>query len=671
MMCRIKISTLCANRKSLANCLATAAFSAMLVLPPSVFGQSRYPTFGLPSTAYGVSAANQPHVNRTSVPRSLSSEQVDGARRVSARQSGDGIRPVAHSQSSATSSSQQPSAVQRELQRLYQQDGREMPPMEVPSNSFQRPPVQATSSGPTPKRSVVDLMKGRDTQFNTVQTQTSVRPAPTAPQQQSPPRTADAVRPTGGRESNGGILSGIFNWGRRTPQSVPLSQPPQEPNPYQPPTYRSQPQVQNQATPQQFRQPGTPPHMGAPSAQSPQQPAATASRPPRMTLPPTSSATVKAPTPPTTPKPAPKPATTPTRDFSLVPLTEPVLAPPAEDEFFPDDVAETTSQPVVTPQPKPVTVQIEEIPQEELPQVVAAPEENPVVVPQPRNFARELGLTPQPQQTAEVTQVPEEEETEPQDSSPMDSLEFDDLFPEDEAPSTLASDDDGAFQLPLTSSEAPPAAEPETAGPQQSPYTGRKLASGAFEQPMETPAADAPSRVADSASRPHEPAPFFPSDEVAIESGDSKVAGPDETTLAPRATPHVANAVTQPSAGTSLAGSRMQQIAARDGVGLKGFCPVALRDERSLKDGKAAYISFYHAKAYYFASAQAKAAFDDNPEKYAPASNGHDVTLMALTGETLEGSLDNAVWYKDRLYLFSSDENLKTFMAAPSAMADK
>ena len=58
---------------------------------------------------------------------------------------------------------------------------------------------------------------------------------------------------------------------------------------------------------------------------------------------------------------------------------------------------------------------------------------------------------------------------------------------------------------------------------------------------------------------------------------------------------------------------------------------VALRDDRSLDDGKAAYISFYHAKAYYFATAEAKAEFDNDPQKYAPASNGNDVTLMART----------------------------------------
>ena len=43
--------------------------------------------------------------------------------------------------------------------------------------------------------------------------------------------------------------------------------------------------------------------------------------------------------------------------------------------------------------------------------------------------------------------------------------------------------------------------------------------------------------------------------------------------------------------------------------------------------------------------------------------------MKTLTGEVLEGSLDHSVWYKNRLYLFHSDDNLKTFMAAPAAMA--
>jgi YHS domain-containing protein len=118
-----------------------------------------------------------------------------------------------------------------------------------------------------------------------------------------------------------------------------------------------------------------------------------------------------------------------------------------------------------------------------------------------------------------------------------------------------------------------------------------------------------------------------------------------------------------------LKGTQMQQIVSRDGTGLKGFCPVTLRDERDLKDGRLAFAASYHGENYYLASAEAQAAFERNPAKYAPAAHGYDLALAAITGELREGSLDHAVWYRDRLYLFTSSESLKTFAAAPSAMA--
>jgi YHS domain-containing protein len=57
------------------------------------------------------------------------------------------------------------------------------------------------------------------------------------------------------------------------------------------------------------------------------------------------------------------------------------------------------------------------------------------------------------------------------------------------------------------------------------------------------------------------------------------------------------------------------------------------------------------------------------PAKYAPAAGGCDVLHLALTGEELEGSLDHAVWYKGRLYLFADVETMETFVAAPSSHA--
>lgn len=116
--------------------------------------------------------------------------------------------------------------------------------------------------------------------------------------------------------------------------------------------------------------------------------------------------------------------------------------------------------------------------------------------------------------------------------------------------------------------------------------------------------------------------------------------------------------------------TKMARIAARaDQRGLKGFCPVMLRDHRDLVDSRAEYRSFYRNRIILLSSQEAKVVFESDPAKYAPASAGNDVIHLAQTGEELEGTLDYAVWYKGRLYLFASAETLETFVAAPSSHA--
>ncbi len=166
-----------------------------------------------------------------------------------------------------------------------------------------------------------------------------------------------------------------------------------------------------------------------------------------------------------------------------------------------------------------------------------------------------------------------------------------------------------------------------------------------------------------------QPGRIFVEDERAIDPSESLDIDPDtliSSSFRPSGTDTIRD--TQAHFRSSMAGSPRQQIVTRDGLGLKGFCPVALRDRLVLEDGRVAYMSYYAGKSYFFSSSQAKAAFDDNPRRYVPAADGYDVTRTAITGEIREGSLEHAVWYKDRLYLFDSVETLKTFMALPSAM---
>ncbi|WP_437227482.1 hypothetical protein SH661x_000373 [Planctomicrobium sp. SH661] len=149
---------------------------------------------------------------------------------------------------------------------------------------------------------------------------------------------------------------------------------------------------------------------------------------------------------------------------------------------------------------------------------------------------------------------------------------------------------------------------------------------------------------------------------------DPPAAPPVASSEAPRVAPPAAPPVAPPAQDDQR--SKLDQIAARkDLKGLKGFCPVVLRDERNLVDSSFEFIASHNGREYSLSSAEARSKFLAEPAKYAPAAGGCDVIHLALTGEQLEGSLEHAVWYKGRLYLFSGIETMETFVAAPSSHA--
>ncbi|QDV18170.1 YHS domain protein [Gimesia panareensis] len=112
---------------------------------------------------------------------------------------------------------------------------------------------------------------------------------------------------------------------------------------------------------------------------------------------------------------------------------------------------------------------------------------------------------------------------------------------------------------------------------------------------------------------------------------------------------------------------KMALIASRGNIkGLKGFCPVALRDNRLLVDARPEFSSSYKSMNYQFASLENKLKFDREPAKYAPAAGGSDIVILVDHQDDKEGTLDFASWYKGRLYLFSSKKNMDVFMKTPA-----
>lgn len=117
--------------------------------------------------------------------------------------------------------------------------------------------------------------------------------------------------------------------------------------------------------------------------------------------------------------------------------------------------------------------------------------------------------------------------------------------------------------------------------------------------------------------------------------------------------------------------SKMERIRERSGtVGLKGFCPVKLRDQRELVDAQPGYEALYRGQKFLFSDIESRAKFEQNPTRYAPAAYGADVVALLRDKNVVEGTLDYAAWYKGRLYLFGSQASHDTFVEKPEDFAD-
>lgn len=116
---------------------------------------------------------------------------------------------------------------------------------------------------------------------------------------------------------------------------------------------------------------------------------------------------------------------------------------------------------------------------------------------------------------------------------------------------------------------------------------------------------------------------------------------------------------------------KYQLIASRgDATGFKGFCPVVLRDTLELVDANPVFRTEYEDQLYYFSSGDALEKFESNPLQYVPAHGGVDIVQFIEHGLEQPGRLDFAVWYQERLFLFSSQSTLEIFRADPERFVD-
>lgn len=250
--------------------------------------------------------------------------------------------------------------------------------------------------------------------------------------------------------------------------------------------------------------------------------------------------------------------------------------------------------------------------------------------------------------------------------------------------------DDDDDDDPKTAGQAPQALPSDAVdGPAESPYTGLKIAPNEAEQQFvssrprtddaaeaagdstkgdipTSDAKDAVAKTADSADKSNPGAavaakPGKPASDDFDLDDDEEDAAADKLAVPAKDAGKRAEAAAEKGDQVS---DKLVEPAPFSG--LKGICPVALKDSRKLLDAQPDIKSEYNGKTYTFSSFESKKAFDENPRKYAPAGGGNDVVKQTSGEAGVAGTLEHAAWYRGRLYLFSSADSRHEFIETPS-----
>ncbi len=591
--------------------------------------------------------------------------------------------------------------VQKELQRLYEESGREMPELQ---QQFQQPLK----------------MQKPGTPANNTSATVPPSPANAAPMTAPPQHTAPQVVPNQGAQAGPGGAAPAASApkpGSKNPvvsffkRLVPGSQ---KPKPTQAPEATTRPTTPQVASPQRPNAPAYTPYGGQQPRRLPGGPATNnVAQQPARTQPQAPSVNDTA-APPSLLPPAPvdysptvaqtAPVNTPTAPILTPPVEQPVFeepdvpAPaktvarpqPALDDFNPFEEGEPSEQelaaneaPLDLPKSEPAEVAQDEF----APPLMA--DDLPTI---DRSQAVEVGAPPLPVQDAPAVAAM--------------TGDFPDPFPEmsegeadDELDSDLASpfvglklDEEPDFGEPaaeIPAKETPVAKTPEPAAEMEDPFADLPslpakttpevaAAPAAPELPLlEPPLAPADSGVTETT--PAEPMLELPiPGDVAKTTTDQPLQEPNlegppagPTTETPVATANPAPATT-PAAELAdpATEAKMALIRERGGMkGLKGFCPVTLRDERELKDAVGDFYASFRGQKFHFATQGAKEKFEADPTRYVPAAYGADVVVLIRDKDVAEGSLDYAAWFKGKLYLFSTEQTHEVFLEDPAKYA--
>lgn len=97
-----------------------------------------------------------------------------------------------------------------------------------------------------------------------------------------------------------------------------------------------------------------------------------------------------------------------------------------------------------------------------------------------------------------------------------------------------------------------------------------------------------------------------------------------------------------------------------------GFCLPSVIEQRKLIAGDATNSIQYKGRTLRFQSGQQMQKFVSNPNQYWPALDGYCPMTKLQTGQNVVGQLEFAAVFRDKVWLFVSEEQMQAFIAEPA-----
>lgn len=103
----------------------------------------------------------------------------------------------------------------------------------------------------------------------------------------------------------------------------------------------------------------------------------------------------------------------------------------------------------------------------------------------------------------------------------------------------------------------------------------------------------------------------------------------------------------------------------------EGACIVSAIEEREISIGSPSYQINYRGQLLFFSSEENKEKFLAQPGNYWPMLDGACAMTLLNEEKKVQGQLEYAAFFRKRLWVFTSEENMKEFLEDPAEVAEE